>query len=68
MENKHTENQLEAIAVIDANGGPTALARKINLPDSTGPMTVNNWKTRGLPWWFKAKHANLIKSAIKKAA
>ena len=49
--------------IVDALGGPSALAKRFGLQRNS----VCNWKTRGIPrWWRKmvAEHARRVKIAL----
>ena len=58
----------QAIALIDALGGPTAVAKRLNLPEPGGPQRVCNWKRRGIPPSIRLDHADVFAEAAAKAA
>lgn len=61
MEKHYVEAQKEARAFIDAHGGCTQLAKKLQMEMPIGAARVSNWKRRGLPMWLKAMHPDLIR-------
>lgn len=46
-------------ALIDKLGGPTAVARKLNL-GVNGAQRVGNWRARGIPPKVKLQHPDLF--------
>lgn len=50
-------------ALIDALGGPTALARKLGLLKAGSVQRVANWRSRGIPLAIKVAHADIFMPA-----
>lgn len=46
--------------LIEALGGPAALARRLGLNPDTGTQRVHNWKTRGIPALIRLNHPEVF--------
>lgn len=49
-------------ALIEALGGPTAVARRLKMPGNlvTNARKVQQWTVRGIPAKWKLKHPNIL--------
>lgn len=52
----------QAIKLIDAHGGDTALAKKLGLPTPAGSRRVHNWRARGIPPRIQIDHPELFRA------
>lgn len=46
--------------LIEKLGGPTAVAKELDLPEASGVQTVQNWKYRGIPSKTKLSRPDLF--------
>lgn len=54
-------------ALIDALGGPAAVAKELGLPAASGVQTVQNWKGRGIPPRHKLRRPDLFQRPARPA-
>ncbi len=50
----------DARAMIEALGGATEAARKLNYTVENARVRVNQWKKRGVPWTQRPKLARIL--------
>jgi len=51
----------QAIQLIDAHGGDTALAKKLGFQTPSGSRRVHNWRDRGIPPRIQLDHPELFR-------
>lgn len=54
--------------IIQAFGGPTALARSLGLETPDGSRRVHNWIKRGIPARVKVEHRALFDKIVRQAS
>jgi len=63
---KHTPDRIKADAeLIDALGGPAALAKLLNMKQAGARQCVQWWKTRGVPDSVKLEHPSIFLRDLK---